>query len=100
METAGALDSLVSKHPFLTGCGAEFCRFFSEGACVRRFASRQQIFQEGAEADHCYLICNGVVELSLSKPDGGVILVQPLGGGDILGFSWLFPPHHWHFTAT
>jgi len=26
--------------------------------------------------------------------------VQTLGPGDVLGWSWLVPPHYWQFTAT
>jgi CRP/FNR family transcriptional regulator, cyclic AMP receptor protein len=25
--------------------------------------------------------------------------VQTLGGGEILGCSWVSPPYHWHFNA-
>ncbi|MCC6792080.1 MAG: Crp/Fnr family transcriptional regulator, partial [Thermomicrobiales bacterium] len=25
--------------------------------------------------------------------------IQTLGPGDILGWSWLFPPYRWHFDA-
>jgi hypothetical protein len=27
------------------------------------------------------------------------VLVQILGPGDVLGWSWLFPPFTWHFRA-
>jgi hypothetical protein len=26
--------------------------------------------------------------------------VQTIGEGDILGWSWLFPPYYWHFNAV
>ena len=26
--------------------------------------------------------------------------MQTIGAGDVLGWSWLVPPHHWHFGAT
>jgi CRP-like cAMP-binding protein len=27
------------------------------------------------------------------------IIIQVIGEGDVLGWSWLFPPHRWHFDA-
>jgi CRP/FNR family transcriptional regulator, cyclic AMP receptor protein len=27
------------------------------------------------------------------------VVLQTLGPGDILGWSWLYPPFQWHFTA-
>jgi hypothetical protein len=32
-------------------------------------------------------------------PHRGVTTVQTVGEGEILGWSWLFPPHRWHFDA-
>ena len=31
--------------------------------------------------------------------DEAPVAVQVIGRGDVLGWSWLFPPHHWHFGA-
>ena len=27
------------------------------------------------------------------------VAVQVIGPGDVLGWSWLFPPYYWHFDA-
>lgn len=29
----------------------------------------------------------------------GFITIETLGAGEALGWSWLFPPHKWHFSA-
>ena len=26
-------------------------------------------------------------------------LIETIGAGDLLGWSWMFPPYVWHFTA-
>ncbi|MGC9942903.1 MAG: hypothetical protein ABSE48_13805, partial [Verrucomicrobiota bacterium] len=31
--------------------------------------------------------------------DGEAVPIQTLGPGDLLGCSWLFPPHSWQFDA-
>jgi CRP-like cAMP-binding protein len=73
---------------------------FCDCATIRRFASQQQIFHEGGEADHFYLIITGNVALETFVPGRGMVTNQTLGAGDALGWSWLFPPHKWHFTAS
>ena len=32
-------------------------------------------------------------------PHRGLITVQTVREGDVLGWSWLFPPYRWHFGA-
>ena len=100
MQTLDALTNLIKSHPFLAGLDPEFYEFFHDCATVRRFASQQQIFHEGGEADHFYLILSGEVALETFVPGCGTVTIQRLGAKDALGWSWLFPPHQWHFTAT
>ena len=35
----------------------------------------------------------------LGKPDRPPVPIQTLGAGDVLGWSWLFPPYYWNFDA-
>ena len=65
-----------------------------------RIDSGQPIFEEDQPAVGCWLIQTGHVELSTHIPGRGSVVVQTLGPGDLLGLSWLVPPHRWHFTAT
>jgi len=100
MQTMDTLQTLVTEHPFLSGLRSEFCDVFQDCATIRRFASQQQIFHEGGDADHFYLILNGCVALETFVPGCGTVTIQNIGAGEALGWSWLFPPYQWHFTAT
>lgn len=100
MQTADTLKTLITEHPFLEGLRPEFCDFFQDCATIRRFASQQRIFNEDGEADHFYLILTGSVALETPIPECGLVTIQKLGAGEVLGWSWLFPPYEWHFTAT
>ncbi len=64
------------------------------------YAAGRRLFDEGQDAVGCWLICSGQVALSTAVPGRGQVVVQTLGPGEVLGWSWLVPPHHWHFTAT
>jgi len=94
------VDRLVVQHPFLDGLCPEFYDFFRECASLRRFRAQQEIFHEGGEADHFYLVLSGSVALETFVPGSGMATIQTIGAGEALGWSWLFPPFQWHFTAT
>jgi CRP-like cAMP-binding protein len=64
------------------------------------FAGGTRLFSEGQPASGCWLIRTGLVSLTTAMPARGDVVLQTLGPGEVLGWSWLVPPHHWHFTAT
>jgi len=70
--------------------------------CARfvRFDTDVAIFLEGQPADRFYVIREGRVTLEVFSPERGRIVIQTLGPGDALGWSWLFPPYRWHLDAV
>jgi len=64
------------------------------------FEAGNTVFAEGQLASGCWLMRSGKIALESGVPGLGQVVVQMLGPGDVLGWSWLIPPHHWHFTAT
>jgi CRP-like cAMP-binding protein len=62
-------------------------------------AAHMFVFREGGDADQFYLIQQGKVALKIFAPERGSITIQTLGEGDVLGWSWLFPPYRWYFDA-
>jgi CRP-like cAMP-binding protein len=58
-----------------------------------------RLFDEGGRADRCWLIRQGRVALDTTIPGQGRVVLQTLGSGDLLGWSWLVPPYRWHFGA-
>jgi CRP-like cAMP-binding protein len=99
MKRTDDVDNLILAHPFLSSLEIRFARFYQDCSSIRRFASRQAIFFEGGDADHFYLIVTGCVVLQTFVPDDGMVTIQSIGPGEALGWSWLFEPYKWHFTA-
>jgi CRP/FNR family transcriptional regulator, cyclic AMP receptor protein len=62
------------------------------------FEAEHVIFREGESANRFYLIEHGRVVLE-SSTLGEPVKIEEIGDGDLLGWSWLFPPYAWHFTA-
>jgi len=88
------------QHPFVAGLAAEQMAALTSVALPVQFSADQLIFREGELANRFYLILNGKVALQSRLPDGVVSLITTLGPGEVLGWSWLFPPYAWHFDAT
>ncbi|MER5494439.1 cyclic nucleotide-binding domain-containing protein [Streptomyces sp. NPDC002454] len=63
------------------------------------FPQDARIFEEGGTADRLWVIRSGTVALDLRVPDRRGVVVETLHPGDLLGWSWLFPPHEWDFGA-
>ncbi|QOV47405.1 Crp/Fnr family transcriptional regulator [Streptomyces chromofuscus] len=63
------------------------------------FATGERIFNEGGKADRFWIIHTGTVALDLHVPGRQAAVIETLGAGRLLGWSWLVPPHHWHLGA-
>jgi CRP/FNR family cyclic AMP-dependent transcriptional regulator len=72
----------------------------SGAARTVRFGAGERLFREGDAAHGCWLIHDGCVALDLVVPGRGQVVVQTLGPGDVLGWSWLVPPYQWNFGAV
>ncbi|MFI1200816.1 cyclic nucleotide-binding domain-containing protein (plasmid) [Streptomyces sp. BHT-5-2] len=58
-----------------------------------------RIFDEGGTADRFWVIRSGTVALDVYEPGRGAAVVETLGEGELLGWSWLFEPYRWHLGA-
>jgi CRP/FNR family cyclic AMP-dependent transcriptional regulator len=72
----------------------------AEAGRVVHFAAGERIFEQDGPAAACWLLVHGRVALETTVPGRAPVVVQTLGDGDVLGWSWLIPPHRWHFAAT
>ncbi|RDI68325.1 cyclic nucleotide-binding domain-containing protein [Nocardia pseudobrasiliensis] len=68
-------------------------------ARVVSFPAEYRLITEGDVADRCWLIRDGRILLDAHVPGRGDLVVQTLGSGDLLGWSWLVPPYRWSFGA-
>ena len=63
------------------------------------FKKGQIILREGELANRFYLIESGKVVLESGEGFGEPVIVETIGSGDLLGWSWMFQPYAWNFTA-
>jgi CRP-like cAMP-binding protein len=65
----------------------------------REFPADTRLFDEGGPADRFWLLRSGEVALDLYVPGRLPPVVETVGPGQLLGWSWLFPPYRWHLGA-
>ena len=94
-----ALTLTTNDHPFLMDFTPEHLQILSECAREIIIEPGQVIFREGEIADKFYLLQRGEVILESRLPHHEDVPIMTLGGGDVLGWSWLLPPFTWHFQA-
>ncbi|MGW1724056.1 cyclic nucleotide-binding domain-containing protein [Streptomyces sp. NPDC002306] len=63
------------------------------------FPEDTRIFESGGTADRFWVIRSGAVSLDQHVTSAQRVTVAGLGAGDLLGWSWLFPPYVWDFGA-
>ena len=97
--TKSSLARVVAEHPFLEGMKSEHLAILTECAMLAEFKKGEMVFREGDPANRFYLIRSGRVELEAEVKERDRMLIQTLGPGDVLGWSWLFPPYYWRFDA-
>ncbi|MEH0580872.1 cyclic nucleotide-binding domain-containing protein [Streptomyces sp. B21-108] len=63
------------------------------------FPEDARIFEADGTADRFWVIRSGAVSLVQQVTSLRRVTVATLGAGDMLGWSWLFPPYRWDFGA-
>lgn len=99
MAKTFAPNSRLRQHPFIAGAKHQFYSLLEECGELQKFEPHLEIIEDGTKADEFFLIFNGEVELQKFVPGVGMITIQRLGAGDVVGCSWLFPPYWWRFSA-
>lgn len=94
-----SLESLLVQHPFFKDLAPQYLHLVLGCAGNVRFKAGEFVFREGGEANRFYLIRHGQVALQVFSPQRGPLTVETVEAGEVLGWSWLFPPYRWHFDA-
>lgn len=89
----------VALHPFLAGMNRAQLALLTDCAMTTYFKKGQTILREGEFANRFYLIESGRVVLESVASFGEPLAIETIGAGDLLGWSWMFPPYTWQFTA-
>jgi CRP-like cAMP-binding protein len=89
----------LAAHPFLRGMQPGQMKALGAAASHVIFEPGQRIFEAGGYAGRFWLIQAGHIALDL-RVQGEAVIVETVGIGELLGWSWLFPPFTWTSGAV
>jgi CRP/FNR family cyclic AMP-dependent transcriptional regulator len=93
----------LASQPFLKGMTERILTLLAAEAMPVEFKAGTSIFTAGGPANRFYLLLSGEVALEASgdqrDDERKPLVIGTLGAGEVLGWSWLFPPYYWLFDA-
>ena len=89
----------ITEHAIFAGLDEPHQKILVESASEVSMLRDQVIFRHGEAANRFYIIEGGRVSLDIAIPGRGIIPVQTLHAGEVLGWSWIFRPYQWQFNA-
>jgi CRP/FNR family cyclic AMP-dependent transcriptional regulator len=90
----------VVAQPFFAGLPPTLLHEVCEYAEPVTYAAAERIFADGGVADRFWLLESGTVALDVHVPGRGDQVIETIGAGTVLGWSWFQPPYRWQFGAT
>ena len=89
----------LSEHPFFSGLTDADLELIAGCGENVVFKAGEFIARENDSADYFFLLRHGRVAIETSIKERGSLCLQTLKDGDIIGWSWLFPPYRWSFDV-
>jgi CRP/FNR family transcriptional regulator, cyclic AMP receptor protein len=93
------LEAFLTDHPFFQALKPAYIQFIAGCGSNVHFDAGAYLFHEGEDAAYFYIIRHGKVALEIYAAQRGIIPIETIETGEVLGWSWLFPPYRWHFNA-
>ncbi len=93
------LVTLVAEHPFFEDLAPAHLALVVGCAQMAVYKKNDYLFKYGDDAAYFFLLRYGRVALELTGPGADSFRFQTVGAGEVLGWSWLFPPHQSQFDA-
>ena len=90
----------LAEHRFFERLPEELRRRLAECAENVVFEAGATLCTEGTPATSFFALRSGRVSVGVHVPGKGLVGLETLQSGDILGWSWILPPHLWHFDAV
>ncbi len=96
---SGTIAPVLAGHHFTHGMPDDYVATLSGAARHIRLPAKHRLFEEGGTADRFWLLQAGQVALDMHVPGRGLVVIEALGMGDVVGWSWLYPPYQWRLGA-
>ncbi|MCA9401617.1 MAG: cyclic nucleotide-binding domain-containing protein [Candidatus Omnitrophica bacterium] len=89
----------LRNHPIFRAFNKQHLQIIAKSAVKQSYAEDEVVFQEGEPAEKFFLIDEGKVSIEIGSSGLHPVSIQTLRKGEVIGWSWLIPPHYWRFTV-
>jgi CRP-like cAMP-binding protein len=93
------IESLLAEHSFFRDFAPEYRSLIAGCGKNTHFDSGQLLARTGDSANLFFALRHGRASIEIHSPGRGPLIVQTVDGGEIVGWSWLFPPYRWTFDV-
>ncbi|MDA8231001.1 MAG: cyclic nucleotide-binding domain-containing protein [Magnetospirillum sp.] len=93
------LGQIIDAHPFFKGIDSTLRSLLVGCAANERFEPGDFLVREGRPADKFYLLRAGQVAVEVDVPGKAPIVLETIGEGEVLGWSWVIEPYVSTFDA-
>ena len=93
------ISSPIFRIPFFDGLHSEDVAFLDSIAGRETVEAGDPLFEKGGDAEYLYIVESGTLALQLPRDKKDPISLMTLNPGELIGWSWLFPPYKWNFDA-
>jgi CRP-like cAMP-binding protein len=93
------IEALLQEHPFFHGLAQKYVELIAGCGSNVVFNEGEYVFREGEAANHFYIVRHGHVQMEIFVPHRGPLAIDTVREGEVLGWSWLFPPYRWTLDA-
>ena len=93
------LEPILANLPIFRELKPEYLALITGCASNVRFEAGAFVGRQGDPADAFWVLRQGRVALEIHAPGRGALTISTIGENEVLGWSWLLPPYHWHFGA-
>jgi CRP/FNR family transcriptional regulator, cyclic AMP receptor protein len=97
--TVRSLEQELAGVPLFAGVGHDELTLLVGCGRNVHFRDGEVIIRSGEQADVFYVVRHGMVAVEAFAPPRGSVSIETIGPGDVLGWSWLFPPYRSRFDA-
>jgi CRP/FNR family transcriptional regulator, cyclic AMP receptor protein len=93
------LHELLGTHEFFAGLEHHLILKVADMATIAEFPAGTWIARSGTDANVFHAVIEGRAGVELAAAGRPPLLVATVHPGEVVGWSWYFEPHRWHFDV-
>jgi|JI10StandDraft_1071094.scaffolds.fasta_scaffold763286_2 CRP/FNR family cyclic AMP-dependent transcriptional regulator len=92
-----AHQEFLREHPVFRQLSGDYHALLAPHMREHAAATGDILLREGHPAEEFFILIDGAVDLYAGLGEGDEQWIQMIGPGEVIGWSWLVPPHRWAF---